>query len=150
MARLWLVRLGRHGEQEAHALANSELVLGFQVGDLSKAKTRDALLEIAKGAFAETKPNTQRHFAAQLNQFCNVAQEGDFVVVPLKTKRQIALGKISGPYVNLNGKPSRPVAWLKPDLARSIFQPDLLYSFGAFMTVCEISRNNAVRVWKRS
>ena len=38
MTRLWLVRLGRHDEQEAHALAQSELVLGFKVGDLSEAK----------------------------------------------------------------------------------------------------------------
>jgi restriction system protein len=38
MKRLWLVRLGRHGQQEAHALDTGELVLGFPVGDLRGAK----------------------------------------------------------------------------------------------------------------
>jgi restriction system protein len=67
------------------------------------------------------------------------------VVVPLKTAPQIAIGQISGPYANSSGQPSRPVKWLKTDLPRSVFKQDLLYSFGAFMTVCEISRNDALR-----
>lgn len=145
MTRLWLVRLGRHGEQEAHALAQSELVLGFKVGDLSKAKDRDSILRLMEHAYPDKKPKTQLNFAAQLNQFCNVMQFGDFVVVPLKTAPQIALGKISGPYADSSGKPSRPVNWLRTDLPRSVFRQDLLYSFGAFMTVCEISRNDALR-----
>lgn len=36
-----------------------------------------------------------------------------------------------------------PVKWLKTDIPRSAFNQDLLYSFGAFMTVCQTSRNNA-------
>ena len=39
----------------------------------------------------------------------------------------------------------RPVKWLRPDVPRTSFEQDLLYSFGAFMTVCNISRNDAVR-----
>ncbi len=39
----------------------------------------------------------------------------------------------------------RPVRRLKPDVPRDLFRQDLLYSFGAFMTVCEISRNDALR-----
>jgi restriction system protein len=38
----------------------------------------------------------------------------------------------------------RPVHWLKPDVSRDVFRQDLLYSFAAFMTVCEISRNDAL------
>ena len=33
--------------------------------------------------------------------------------------------------------------WLNQDIPRSNFDQDLLYSFGAFATVCEIRRNNA-------
>jgi restriction system protein len=39
----------------------------------------------------------------------------------------------------------RPVRWLKSDVPRDAFRQDLLYSFGAFMTVCEISRNDAIQ-----
>ena len=46
----------------------------------------------------DEKPNTLHNFAAQLNQFCNVMQVGDIVVVPLKTKREIAVGEVSGRY----------------------------------------------------
>jgi restriction system protein len=145
VTRLWLVRLGRHGEEEAHALAQSELILGFKVGDLSNAKDRDSILEIMAKAYPDKKPKTQLNFAAQLNQFSNVMQIGDLAVVPLKTKAQIAVAQISGPYANSSGKPSRHVKWLKADLPRSVFKQDLLYSFGAFMTVCEISRNDALR-----
>lgn len=33
--------------------------------------------------------------------------------------------------------------WLARDVPRSVFDQDLLYSFGAFMTICEIHRNEA-------
>lgn len=146
MKRLWLVRLGRNGEQESHALEQSELVLGFPIEDLSGAKDRDAVLAIALRAWRDEKPKTLLNFAAQLNQFCNLMQIGDLVVVPLKTTSQIAIGEITGPYVHKpEGRVSRKVKWLKSDVPREIFRQDLLFSFGAAMTVCEISRNDALR-----
>jgi restriction system protein len=35
------------------------------------------------------------------------------------------------------------VRWTKTDLPRSAFEQDLLYSLGAFMAVCQVTRNNA-------
>jgi restriction system protein len=146
MKRLWLVRLGKNGEQEARALEHAELVLGFHVGSLAGAKDRDAVLAIVKSSFPDLKPKTLLHFAAQLNQFSNQMQIGDLVVVPLKTTGQIAIAEVVGPYVhNDDGTVSRKVRWLKVDVPRDAFRQDLLYSFGAFMTVCEISRNDALR-----
>jgi restriction system protein len=37
----------------------------------------------------------------------------------------------------------REIEWLNTDIPRSSFDQDLLYSFGAFLTVCEIKRNDA-------
>jgi restriction system protein len=146
MKRLWLVRLGRNGEQEAHALEHAELVLGFPIENLSEAKDRDAVLAIASRSWPDQKPKTLLNFAAQLNQFCNTMQIGDLVVVPLKTTAQIAIGEVIGPYIHkAEGRVSRKVKWLKSDLPREVFRQDLLYSFGAFMTVCEIRRNDALR-----
>jgi restriction system protein len=146
MKRLWLVRLGKHGEQESHALDTGELVLGFEAGDLGSAKDRDAVLKVVEKAWPDEKHKTQLNFAAQLNQFCNMIQNGDLVVVPLKTAAKIAIGEITGPYKpTADGRPIRPVRWLKPDIPREVFRQDLLYSFGAFMTVCEISRNDALQ-----
>jgi restriction system protein len=55
MKRLWLVRLGKNGEQEARALEHAELVLGFHVGSLAVAKDRDAVLAIVKSSFPDLK-----------------------------------------------------------------------------------------------
>src|SRR5262249_11185387 len=37
----------------------------------------------------------------------------------------------------------RAVKWIAKDLPRSNFDQDLLYSFGAFMTICRVQRNDA-------
>lgn len=145
MKRLWLVRLGKHGEQEAHALETGELVLGFQYGDLTGAKDREAMLRIIGRAVPDANPKRHVHFAAQLNQFCNTMQVGDLAVVPLKTESKIAIGEVIGACtMTVGGNPVRRVRWLRPDVPRDAFRQDLLYSFGAFMTVCEITRNDAL------
>jgi restriction system protein len=72
---------------------------------------------------------------------------GDWVILPSKIKRVIHIGEIVSElkYHKQEGVPSnyRDVQWLETDIPRSSFDQDLLYSFGAFMTVCRITRNNA-------
>ena len=69
-------------------------------------------------------------------------------MLPLKHKPAIAVGKIVSDYIfnsaNEGGfRHYREVEWLNSDVSRSIFDQDLFYSFGAFMTVCLIQRNDA-------
>lgn len=146
MARLWLIRLGRNGEYEARALEEGVLTVGFGIRhDVSHLKDRGALEAEMARLFPDDKPNRHRNFAAQVNQFLNVAETGDLVVSPVKTTSTIAIGRLAGPYrPGPKGEATRPVEWLKTDLPRDTFRQDLLYSFGAFMTVCEISRNDAL------
>lgn len=75
-------------------------------------------------------------------------QNGDWVVMPSKHKPAIHIGKIVGAYhfAPEDDDPyyhRRPVEWFAPDIPRSNFDQDLLYSFGAFLTVCQIKRNDA-------
>jgi restriction system protein len=113
--------------------------------DLREAKDRDAVLNIMKQIFPDAKPGTQTNFAAQVNQFVNTMAVGDIVVSPLKSLSKIGIGEVSGPYQQLeNGHPARPVKWLTTAIPRDTFKQDLLYSFGAIMTVCEIKRNDAL------
>lgn len=144
--RLWLVRLGKNGEREAAALRDSILSIGFGIAeDISHLTDRDSLLPVIAAALPDEKANAHRNFAAQVNQFVNVAQTGDLIVSPMKTTSTIAIGRLSGPYrPGPDGGITRPVEWLKTDLPRDTFRQDLLYSFGAFMTVCEIRRNDAL------
>ena len=87
--------------------------------------------------------------AGQLLAFAVAMSVGDTVVLPRKLTSQVALGTVTGPYsyIKVAGKyrHTRPVKWIRQDVPRTAFRQDLLYSFGAFLTVCKISRNDAER-----
>lgn len=146
MARLWLVRQGKHGEFEQDAIEEGVLTLDFDLPErASKMKTRKELMELMSQLHPSESPNAHRNFATQVHQFLNTAETGDLVVTPMKTSRTIYIGRFAGPArPGPDGVMIRPVEWLRRDLLRDSFRQDLLYSFGAFMTVCEISRNNAL------
>lgn len=66
----------------------------------------------------------------------------------MKSQPAIAFGRVKGPYKYEPGnapgaRHARPVTWLRTDVSRPSIDQDLLSSFGAFMTVCAIKRNNA-------
>lgn len=141
-----MVRLGKFGEQEAHALDAGELVTGWVLSDISALQSREQLLEALAVSYDHEKPGTLKNWAVQLNQFLHGVSEDDLAIVPLKTTGQIAIGKFTGSYFHKDrDHPARAIQWLVTDLPRSAVKQDLLYSLGATQTVCEISRNEAVR-----
>ncbi len=145
---MWLCRAGRHGEYEKLSLDNKVCSIGWiDLPDLDAFVTREALQKGLKKAYPEEKPRTLTNWESQIWPFRHVMQEGDLVVMPLKTRADIAVGKVVGAYryrADFPGGPlhTRPVEWLA-EYPRAAFDKDLLYSFGAFMTVCRIERNNA-------
>ncbi len=146
---LWLVRAGRHGEREQFALDNNVAVIGWdELGDISGVASYEEMIAAHQAAISDVGLNTARNWAAQAWAFLNRIQVGDLIVLPLKSRSQIAIGKVVGPYEYRRENPDgahhvRGVEWLATDLPRSAFDQDLLYSFGAFMTVCQVSRNDA-------
>ena len=148
--KVYLARAGRNGEDEDVALENGIAIIGFrEVPDLANAMDHDSVAELVSRALPDRKPRAQLNFARQLWAFAGRMQEGDIVVLPRKLTSQIAIGRVTGQYryekVNSHLRHTRPVKWLRPELPRTAFKQDLLYSFGAAMTVCNISRNDAVR-----
>ena len=142
--RSWLVRLARFGEDEPHALDTGELILGWATGDLAQTASKADVLKALQTSDPQEKAGTLANWAAQLNQFANGMSIGDLVVAPLKSTGQIAIGRVRDSKVHsASGRPARWVDWLRKDLPRSSVGQDLLYSLGAIMTVCEVSRNNA-------
>ena len=146
--RLWIVRAGAHGERELAAIDQSKLFPGFlEVGDLSALDSRDAILSHLQEVLPNEGKNRLRNFAAQLNQFVNKIQIGDYVVMPRKVTNGVAIGIVKGPYefdFNSDFKHARSVEWQEESLPRDTFKQDLRHSFGAFMTICEIKRNSAL------
>lgn len=148
MTRLWIVRAGASGERELDAITQGKLMLGFaEVGNLSALKDRDAIGAAVQAAMPGAGENKVRNFAAQLNQFVNTISVGDLVVLPRKVTPGVAVGEVVGPYVfepDGISRHIRTIRWLKEAVPRETFAQDLRHSFGAFMTVCEVKRNEAL------
>ncbi|MCC7017726.1 MAG: restriction endonuclease [Rhodospirillales bacterium] len=149
MTRLWIVRAGKQGERELAAIAQSRLLPGFpEVGDLRLYTDRDAIVAHLEEVMPNAGKNRLRNFGAQLNQFAHTIQIGDLVVLPRKVTNGVAIGEVTGQYTFGPSDPykhSRAVKWLKESVPRDIFKQDLRHSFGAFMTICEIKRNEAFK-----
>jgi len=144
---LWLVRAGSHGEQEEGALANNVVTIGWdELPDLSRIKIREELSELYNRIYPTAKKMEIANYVGQIWRFIHEIQKGDLVALPLKTQSAIAIGKIESSYeykeLANNIKHIRQVKWLKT-IPRSSFDQDILYSLGAFMTVCKIERNDA-------
>ena len=148
--KVYLARAGRNGEDEDYALENNLAIIGFQdIPSLEEAKDYDAVVKLVNDAFPSEKSRVIGNFAGQLWAFVLGMQKGDIVILPRKLTGQIAIGRVAGPYrydqVNTELRHTRPVEWLRPDVPRTTFEQDLLYSFNAFLTVCNISRNDAAK-----
>ncbi len=144
---LWLVRAGRHGERESLALEQNVAVIGWHLPDLSGIGNRDELAKFLRTSYPEEKEKTLQNWESQIWPFIHGMNIGDLVALPLKSRPIIAIGEVTGPYTFRGELPdgsrnTRPVKWLK-EIPRSEIDQDLLFSFGAFMTVCRISRNDA-------
>src|SRR5687768_11135997 len=126
MTRLWIVRAGRNGERELDAIQQGKLMLGFgEVGDLSGLKDRTSILENLGEALPGASANRRKNFAAQLNQFANIIQIGDLVVLPRKLTSGVAIGEVTGPYkFESDGvsKHTRAVRWLNEAIPRDAFK----------------------------
>jgi restriction system protein len=148
--KAWLTRSGRYGERDAWALENGVTPGGFDaVPDLSGCRSLEDVRQVVAQALPDASPNAVGNFAAQLWALSGRMAVGDYVALPLKATSQLAIGRITGPYEYRADDPDpdkrhvRPVEWLRTDVPRSAVKQDLLYSLGAFLTYCQVSRNEA-------
>ncbi|MGH7132805.1 MAG: restriction endonuclease [Phycisphaerales bacterium] len=151
---LWLVRAGRHGEHEEKFLEDNRVYLTwggtFDKLDPTAVKSYDDVKSLVIKLWPTRTQRAQGHTAGQFWAFLLGMKPGDWIVTPRKQKAAIAVGEITGPpEFSATAKDpyhvGRPVKWLNTDVPRSAFDQDLLYSMGAFMTICEIKRNEAER-----
>lgn len=146
---LWLVRAGSHGQQEFKCLEEDFVTIGWnELPDLSVFETRDALKKTYSQIYNTEKVGAVTNRVGQIWNFSHEIKVGDLVALPLKTGPFIAFGEVIKPYryITKNGNDIRhilPVKWINKEVPRKSFDQATLYSFGAFMTVCRIERNNA-------
>jgi len=147
--KLYLAR-ARAGEDEELSLENNLAIIDRRdIPSLEGAANFEAVAERVSDALPGANPRRRGNITAQLWTFAGVMQKGDLVVLPRRLTSQIVIGRVNGPYefkeVNSELRHTRSVEWQQTDIPRTRFEQDLLYSFGAFMTVCNISRNDAAK-----
>lgn len=147
---LWLNRAGSAGEYEKRFLDDQRIYLTWDDlrVDLSSIADRESLRDVLREYYANAPEGRIIQNSGQIWAFVKRMEIGDWVVLPSKMKPAIHFGEITGGYTfDMNAADPffhyRSVKWLETDVPRSRFDQDLLYSFGAFSTVCQIKRNNA-------
>ncbi|MET9779519.1 hypothetical protein ABZY32_00455 [Nocardiopsis alba] len=147
----WLVRAGRYGERENWALENGFVGGGFDgLRDLTAVDSRARMVELVEQEYKDESQGLIRNYAGQLWAFRGKMQIGDLVVLPLKNRKRpmLAIGRIVGDYefdaeALEDRQHLRRVEWLRIDVPRDKAEKDLRNTLGAFMTVCELWRNDA-------
>ncbi len=148
---LWLIRAGKYGEHEQRFLADEACYLtweGTEEVDLSKAGDYAGIKALLAELYPDEKPKTRINWASQIAPFVFDVAPGDWVVLPHKHKPALSFGEVTKgyaftPQADAAYRHRVQVKWLHTDVPRSAFDQDLLYSFGAFMTVCRMARNEA-------
>lgn len=146
---VWLVRAGRNGEQQEDALERGIVAIGWnELSDLSGVTSREQLRNIFESTYLNATTNETSNKVGQIWAFINRIQKGGLVILPLKYRSAIAIGRVISDYqyridIADNIRHTRDVQWIQTDIPRTAFDQDILYSLGAFMTVCQIKRNNA-------
>jgi restriction system protein len=144
-----MVRAGRHGEGENEALDSGVVGIGWpEVGDLSGVTASHGIRGRLDAAYPGAKPSTLANWAGQVEAFRFRMQTGDLVALPLKSAPAVAFGRLTGEYRYVSDaietmRHQRCVEWVSDGTPRDVIDQDLLYSLGAFLTVCRISRNDA-------
>lgn len=147
---IWLIRAGSHGEYEQKFIQENRVYVtwdGLDI-DLAKLQQRADLMAAMTERYPDAKSKTIINNVSQVWPFAHEIKKGDLVVLPLKTQPAIYIGEVTGDYQAAPEGPNpfyhwRPVKWIAEAVPRTHFGKDLLYSFGAFMTICRIQRNNA-------
>jgi len=148
---IWLVRAGAAGQFEDKFLKENKVYLTSDrlSEDLTKIKNKLSLFELIRDKYyPDKKPGTLRNWTGQIWPFVKEMKKGDLVIMPSKKNPSIHIAEITGEYSNVykNSSPFyhfRNVKWIAKDIPRLNFDQDLLYSFGAFMTICRVTRNDA-------
>ncbi len=147
---VWLIRAGSHGEYEQKFISEKRVYVTWDQldFDLSNFANRPELIAQMTNLYEEAKPKTILTWASQIWPFAHEIAKGDLVILPLKSQPLIFVGEVTGDY-EFHGAAenpffhSRKVKWVGESIPRSSFGQDILYSFGAFLTICRIQRNNA-------
>ncbi|MGW6864630.1 CBS domain-containing protein [Streptomyces sp. NPDC054901] len=147
--RAWTIRGGSQGERETTALDQGLAIVGWdELGDLTPCTTIDDLGALVEAKYPDEAARTLTSWKHQLWRF-RTMDVGDFVVMPRKFQKFVAIGRLTGEYEFRGDQPPgfrhiRTVNWVVRDLDRAAIKGDLRDSIGAYLTISELTRRDAV------
>lgn len=144
----WVIRSGRYGERDEWALENSCSGGGWrEVPDLTSTGSREEIQRIVDEVYAQESDGARTNAVSQLWALRGRIAVGDLLAMPMKTTREIAIGRVTSPYTYLaENEPAYRhvvgVEWIR-QVPRSALKQDLLYTLGSALTIFSPSRNSA-------
>lgn len=151
MTSACVIRSGRHGERDAWALANGCSGGGWhEVPDLTPYTTREQVTAAVASAFGGAGGGRIANYAGQMWALRGRIRSGDLIVLPLKTTRQVALGRANSAYHHLADEADPDcrhvigVDWIRTDVPRTMIKQDLLYTLGSAISIFAPTKNGAV------
>ncbi|MGI5165723.1 restriction endonuclease [Spirillospora sp. CA-253888] len=151
MSKAWVIRAGRYGEREQWALTQKVSGGGWhEIPDLTECGSREDVAKVVGGALPAVTGGKLINIIGQMWALRGRIQVGDLLVMPLKTGKQIAFGRVTGGYAYLADEPDPSrrhvvrVDWQRTDLPRTAVKQDLLFTLGSALTLFAPSKNNAV------
>lgn len=144
---LWVVRAGKHGEQQETALKEGLVCHAWnELPEYSAFHTRDELRQLYEKTYPRESEKQIIGGLSQVWRFAREIQQGDLVALPLKTESAFVFGRVTGEYqykkVAANVMHTRSVEWVKT-VPRSVFPKDILFSMNASLTLFKVTRNDA-------
>lgn len=151
MVTAWVVRSGRYGERDAWALQNGTSGGGWkEVPDLTDCSSREAVGAVIAATYSDFSDNALANYTGQMWALRARIKPGDLLIMPLKTTKRIAMGRVTGGYEYLRDQPDPDcrhvvrVDWSITDLPRTAVKQDLLYTLGSALSIFAPSKNQAV------
>ena len=146
---VWIVRAGRHGEGEDHALHHQVVGIGWpELGDLTRIGSAGNLRLALDAVYPDTRPSTLADWSGQVEAFRFRMRAGDLVALPLRSAPAVAVGRLTGDYRYVPDavvalRHQRSVEWLAEDIPRDRIDQDLLDLLGTVGMVGPAGSNDA-------
>lgn len=150
MTKFWTVRTGRSGERTEWGFANGVVGGGWhEMPDLTEVSDKEHLRSIVSDVYGGSK-NVVANLTGQLWTLRTRIQDGDYIVLPIRSTSQIAFGQVIGggyKYLSKEEDPTKrhviQVKWLRTDISKSVLKQDMRYQLGSALTVFEVGNNDA-------
>jgi predicted Mrr-cat superfamily restriction endonuclease len=118
IVNLWLLKAAGTLEDEELILENSVITIGWaEFPDLSSIKNEAQVKKIILEKYPGMQEERSSAWAGEIYSFITKIKKGDLVAVPLKTRNEMLIGKITGDYKyrQLSDfiRHIRSVSWLK-------------------------------------